>query len=515
MDTTFLQGRVNRLMLFFTVFLALVYFYVVVFAVEKGNYFSALLLVVSEVFHLFQTIGYITTVRKTDYEAVFDGALTPSVDVFITVCGEPEDIVSKTIRAAKAMRYNGEKRIYVLNDGLVAKKDNWQEIEALCALESIGCITRQVGGGAKAGNINNALRQTAGELILVFDADHASEPDFLEKTIGYFADPLMGFVQTPQYYKNQHDSYVAGAAWEQQMLFFGPIMKGKNRSNSVFMCGTNMIGRRDALLQVGGMCETNIAEDFLTSLFVHQKGWKSVYVPEVLAQGLAPEDFLSYYKQQHRWARGSLEVVFRENPLLKSGLSWRHKFQYLLSASYYLSGFVVLINLLLPLLFFYFDIVPVTSASMIIAMFFIPFLVLNLLTLQATSNYSYTYRALAFSLSSFWIFLQALFDVLSGRKSSFAVTSKTQISGNFVHLALPHIIYIVLALVGIVFASTRYELTSSSLITNASWALLNCGIFLPFIYASSPFSNRGNQQKVGEDLSIKLPVHPLHKEVEV
>jgi len=92
------------------------------------------------------------------------------------------------------------------------------------------------------------------------------------------------------------------------------------------------------------MCETNIAEDFLTSLFVHSKGWKSVYVPEVLAEGLAPEDFMSYYKQQFRWARGSLEIIFKYNPLFNRGLSLSQKLQYLASASYYLSGVVFLLN---------------------------------------------------------------------------------------------------------------------------------------------------------------------------
>ena len=88
------------------------------------------------------------------------------------------------------------------------------------------------------------------------------------------------------------------------------------------MCGTNVAVRRTALDEVGGLCQTNIAEDFLTSLLMHERGWRSVYVPEVLAQGLAPEDFLSYYKQQHRWARGSLEVIFKYNPLRRRGLTW-------------------------------------------------------------------------------------------------------------------------------------------------------------------------------------------------
>src|SRR3989344_1030836 len=99
------------------------------------------------------------------------------------------------------------------------------------------------------------------------------------------------------------------------------------------MCGTNMVIRKAALREVGGMAEDNIAEDFVTSLFIHERGWKSAYVPEVLAEGLAPEDLFSYYKQQFRWARGSLEIVFRFNPLFRSGLTWSQRIEYLASAS--------------------------------------------------------------------------------------------------------------------------------------------------------------------------------------
>ena len=144
---------------------------------------------------------------------------------------------------------------------------------------------------------------------------------------------------------------VAGTAWEQQKLFFGPICRGLSRRGAAFMCGTNMVIRRKALDEVGGMCEDNIAEDFLTSFFMHQRGWQSVYVPIVLAEGLAPEDLGSFYKQQYRWARGSLEIVFKYNPFFRRGLTMSQRFEYLVASSYWLSGFIVLLNLLLPLTF--------------------------------------------------------------------------------------------------------------------------------------------------------------------
>lgn len=110
------------------------------------------------------------------------------------------------------------------------------------------------------------------------------------------------------------------------------------------------------MIEAGGMCETSIAEDFLTSLFIHEKKWKSVYVDEVLAEGgLAPEDFLSYYKQQFRWARGSLEVIFKYNPLFRRGLTMSQRAGSTSRQLPYLSGLIVLLNATLPLIYFSLD----------------------------------------------------------------------------------------------------------------------------------------------------------------
>ncbi len=165
--------------------------------------------------------------------------------------------------------------IYILNDGKVAHRNNWQEAEDVAKRQQVTCITRTISGGAKAGNINNAVSVTNEPYIVVFDADHAPKPDFLQETMGYFIDEKMAFVQSPQFYKNADVNQVTGGAWEQQALFFGPLLKGKDTVNATFMCGTNMVVRRIALEEAGGMSEKSIAEDFLTSLLVHEKKWKS------------------------------------------------------------------------------------------------------------------------------------------------------------------------------------------------------------------------------------------------
>jgi len=416
----------------------------------------------------------------------------PSVDVFITVAGEPVEVVEQTVVAAQNMDYPNFK-VIILNDGFVANKENWKEIIDLAIRLGAGCITRKVPGGAKAGNINNGLRHTGSDLVAIFDADHIPKPEFLKKTVGYFVDQKMGFVQSPQYYRNQKESYVAQAAWDQQALFFGPICKGKNRLNSVTMCGTNMVISRKALSEVGGIHEDNIAEDFLTGLFLHEKGWKSVYVPEVLAEGLAPEDLLSYTKQQFRWARGSLEVIFKYNPLFSRTLTWAQRIQYLSSASFFLSGVVVLMNIMLPLIFFYFGLVPLEISTMALAIVFLPHIFLTVYLLRTSSSNSFTFRALAFCMSSFMIHIKALFANLFNVKSGFSITPKQKITGQFYSLVIPHSAYFVLLLGGLVVAVLREGLTVS-LITNLSWAIFNAAVFVPFINAATPLNKQHNPE---------------------
>ena len=484
----FRNTQAPRWLLVFGAIIAIAYFYIITFWFEPSNRYLYAALITGQVFLVWQVLTYIHTVWNTERRFLFDPTFKPTVDVFITVCGEPRDIVAETVRAVKAMDYP-DFRIYILNDGLVAKKENWKEIEKLAKELHVHCITRKTPGGAKAGNINNGFRSTSSKFVVIFDADHVPHVDFLEKTIGYFVQPKVGFVQTPQYYKNRNATYVAQASWEQQELFFGPICKGKNNYNAATMCGTNMVIRREALAEVGGMSEESVAEDFLTGLFMHECGWQSIYLPLVLAEGLAPEDFLSYFKQQWRWGRGALDVLLNYNPLTRRGLTFSQKIQYLSSASFFISGVVVLMDALFPLIFLFTGAQPFVVTTMTLAAIFLPYMFITLQILDLSSSYGFTFNALAFSMGSFGIQLSALANAIFGKKASFSVTSKKQIDGNFTRLVIPQISYLVLTCLGVAFAVSRSGF-SPAVANNIAWALGNCCIFFPVIAASFYRANR-------------------------
>ena len=229
------------------------------------------------------------------------------VDIFVTVCGEPVSIVEKTVAGAASIRHP-RTRVWILDDG------GSPDVRTLAEKLSVGYIHRASRDGAKAGNINFALRHTDAAFFAVFDADQIAKPEFLETVMGLFSDEKLAFVQTPQVYRDRWINRVSGGAHDQQGLFYGPILRGKNGFGAVFSCGTNVVYRRSAVEAVGGFPEDSITEDLRLSLLLLEAGYSSDYVPTVVAEGLGPLSVTSYFNQQLRWGRGGLEILFKRRP---------------------------------------------------------------------------------------------------------------------------------------------------------------------------------------------------------
>lgn len=269
-----------------------------------------------------------------------------SVAIFTTAApGEPYEMFVRTLAAARAIRY--PHTTYLLDD----TRD--PRFAALAA--EMGAVHLELLDipGAKAGKINAALARTTEEFILVLDPDHVPFPQFFDRILGAFDDPEVGFVQVAQAYGNLRESFVARAAAEQTFAFYGPIMQGMHGTGTAVAIGANCTFRRAALESIGGH-GIGLAEDLVTSIRLHARGWKSVYVPEVLSRGLVPSDLDSYLKQQLKWSRGVYEVLFREYPRAFRRLTWFQRISYFMIGSYYLVGLTALIFLTVPLLYLLF-----------------------------------------------------------------------------------------------------------------------------------------------------------------
>jgi len=168
-----------------------------------------------------------------------------TVDVFITTYNEPVDLVMATAGAAQQIAYPHQ--TWILDDG-----DRTEMREAAMAA-GVGYLTRGSDWRnhprhAKAGNLNNALFLTNGEFMLILDADQIPDLQILDHTLGWFTDPRVALVQTPQWFSNVTDSDPLGS---QAPLFYGPVQQGKDGWNAAFFCGSNAVLRREALMELG------------------------------------------------------------------------------------------------------------------------------------------------------------------------------------------------------------------------------------------------------------------------
>ena len=263
--------------------------------------------------------------------------------------GEPPAMFEKTLAACARIRY--DHTTYLLDD---TQDPIFQDIARRHGAIWLPLVDIP---GAKAGKINRALELSDEEFILVLDPDHIPFPDFLDRVLGHFADPAVGFVQVAQAYYNQARSFTAAAAAEQTYSFYGPGLMGLYGHGASVAIGANCTFRRSALLSIGGH-GTGLAEDLVTAIRLHAAGWRSVYVPEIVSRGLVPEDLGSYFKQQLKWARGVHEVIFAELPRLFPQLTWRQRLSYLTIGTYYLCGLTTAIYLVFPYVYLWTGIQP-------------------------------------------------------------------------------------------------------------------------------------------------------------
>jgi cellulose synthase (UDP-forming) len=425
------------------------------------------LLIAAESFNLIQAMGFWWTCSHQRMRPGRPPTGNEAVDVLIPVYDEPVDIVEPTVAAASALP-GADVRVWLLDDGKSA------EMESLAERYRLGYVTRAEHVGAKAGNLNHAMGLTDAPYVAVLDCDHVPRPGFLERTLGHLEDPGVAFVQTPQYYANGDTGPIASAAAAQQNLFFGPIARGKDGLDAIFCCGTNVVFRRTALEEVGGFSEDSVTEDFELSVRLHETGWKSVYVSEVLACGLGPEDMASYVSQQQRWARGCLGAI----PLvLRSKLPWRARLQYLLSATYFLTGLTLLIYMSLPVVRIVTGAQPLAAATADqFLLHFAPYYVGALATVALAGYGTYTYEAFALASGSFWIHIQAAFNSLLRRPARFVVTPKHGTIARQPRAVLPALVAIAVLMGAAIYGLSQSR--GAATLNNVAFASLHASVLL-------------------------------------
>lgn len=408
---------------------------------------------------------------------------------------EPLDMLVETLKAMKAVRY--EHDCWVLDEG------GSSEVKNICQILDVKYFTRagiakynQESGKfrtkTKAGNHNAWADAHARnyDIIAQIDMDHEPEPDFFEKTLGYFRDPQVAFIGSPQFYKNT-ENWIAKGAAEQAFAFHGPMQQGFYGCDMPFLIGTSHIYRQEAMEAIGGYAPT-IVEDHLTGMNFFASGYKGVYVPTVLARGEGPLNWVDYFNQQMRWSYGLFEILFRHTPKLFLRLKWRQKINYLISQLYYFGGVAVVFGFFLTLIYL---VMGINSASMSLLIWskyaFPPFLIANLIQLY-THRFSidpkneptFGFLGMFLNMGANIIYALAFIKFLTRQKLRYMVTQKGQNAKNQrVPLSTFNWHLLLAALMAAAFAVSFY--TGNSAVQLRFWAVFN--IVVLAAVAISPF----------------------------
>lgn len=390
-----------------------------------------------ETFILFHGIGYFITIFEAirSYERptiTYADATSPKVDICVPVHDEPNDVVLRTLIACKYIDYPNFSIILV--DGSQQERHS-QNYRAMCKAHGITyyCVPSPR-HGAKAGAMNALLREKIrSPYFVIFDADFRPNRDFLKVLVPQMqADPTVAFIQTPQYYGNIERSLVSRAAELQQSIFYEYLCEAKSTHGGVFMCGTNLIIRTSALRGVGGFDETSITEDFATSLRLLHAGWVGRYYNYTAAFGDGPLNLREYFRQQYRWARGTLGLFVERFSgfVLNPSMSWAQRWEFLLSGSYYFVGVCWFVLIILPPIYIFFRVPVYEAGPLAYALAYVPYAVLSFfLFFQTLFDRKYRgldwIRAESLALLSVPVIAKASIDALLRRPVHFEKTRKS------------------------------------------------------------------------------------------
>ncbi|MHC1700925.1 MAG: glycosyltransferase family 2 protein [Humidesulfovibrio sp.] len=492
-----------------------------------------LMLLLAEGFTMLHAFGYFLNVyhglAASDMPRITRGTVPqlkdfPPVAIVVASYKEPLDILEDTLTCFYNLTYPN-KHIFFLDDTRYdLPKDDPKKmaeyrasIDELCQRIGVN-LFRRPWRGAKAGMINDFLDFLAGKpmaqasltsfedrprsgpekYIIVFDADMNPLPDFVEPLVAFMElHQRLAFIQTPQYYSNFEANRVAKAAGLQQAVFYEYICEGKSAQDAMFCCGTNVILRREALLDVGGFDETSVTEDFATSLRFHMNGWSSAYLNKICAFGMGPEDLGGYFKQQFRWALGTVGLLrsiageFVRGPSRLPAAKW---WEYFLSGTHYFVGWVFLTMAVCPLLYLFTDTPSYFARPELYFLFFLPYIILTVtIFLYSMSQRKYRFRELAQGILlqaiTFPVYMQASLQGIMGVRGSFGITPKGGSTALPMYKLWPQLGLALACLGGFTWGMLRLyngDGPTLALLTNSGWCLYHFAILSSTLFFNFP-----------------------------
>ncbi|QIB33473.1 UDP-forming cellulose synthase catalytic subunit [Ancylobacter pratisalsi] len=469
---------------------------------EIENFIPGFMLYIAEmysVFMLFLSLFVVSSPMPRRPTPPIPADQTPTVDVFVPTYNESEDLLASTVSAALGMDYPADKfTVWLLDDGGTDQKcqqddptaaeearQRRADLEKLC--EGLGAryLTRARNEHAKAGNLNNGLEHSTGDLVVVFDADHAPTRDFLKETVGFFVqEEDLFLVQTPHFFispdplERNLDTFENMPS--ENEMFYGIIQRGLDKWDSAFFCGSAAVLSRRALKETNGFSGVTITEDAETALELHSRGWHSIYVDKPMIAGLQPDSFASFIGQRSRWAQGMMQILRFHMPPLKRGLSMPQRLSYCSSTLFWLFSYPRLMFLISPLFYLFFSLQIFTASGAEFLAYTTTYMLVNLLM----QNYLYGRYRWPW-ISELYEYIQAVYllpalisVILNPSSPTFKVTAKgeTLDEGHVSQIGRPF--FIIFAVLIVAFLVTIYRLLTEPfnadvLIVVGAWNVLN------------------------------------------
>lgn len=445
-----------------------------------------------------------------------DTSLWPTVDVYIPTYNEELDVVQDTVLAAQCIDYPRDKlNIYLLDDG------NRKEFAIFAASAEVGYITRTDNTHAKAGNLNNALKLTKGDLICIFDCDHVATRIFLQSTVGAFVkDPKLAMIQTPHHFYSpdpfERNLYGGRDIPNEGELFYGPIQQGNDVWNAAFFCGSCAVLRRTAIEEIGGIAVETVTEDAHTALKMQRLGWSTAYLPLRISAGLATERLGVHVVQRNRWARGMIQIFRLDNPLFGKGLSIQQRLCYLSAMMYFLFPLPRVVYLVAPLAYLLFDLKIIHASAPVIFAYALPHFVTSIVvTSRLNGPHRYSFWGDIYDITlSLHLVIPTLITILFPHKGKFNVTDKGELLNKTYfdsHIVRPHIIVALLLLFAVLWGGWRtlfpdqFDVNPNVIALNIGWAFYSL-IFLAAAIATAR-ETKQIRNTIRLDVNIPAVVH--------
>ncbi|MBQ0760936.1 MAG: UDP-forming cellulose synthase catalytic subunit [Zhongshania sp.] len=461
-------------------------------------------------------LGYLQTAMPLERRVVplpENTDLWPTVDIYIPSYNESLSVVADTVLAAQCLEYPADKlRVYLLDDG---RRDAFA---AFAARAGVGYISRDDNRHAKAGNLNNALAQTSGDLVAVFDCDHVPTCGFLQYTVGGFIkDENLSLVQTPHYFYSpdpfERNLAVGEDIPRESALFYGPVQQGNDFWNATFFCGSCAVIRRTALQEVEGFAVETVTEDAHTALKMQRKGWGTAYLGLPLAAGLATERLSLHIGQRARWARGMMQILRTDNPLFGRGLTFAQRLCYLSAMLHFQFPLPRVVFITAPLAYLLIGQNIIASSAEIIVTYALPHLVHAIYTNSRTNGrYRHIFWGEIYeSVLAFQLVRPTLTTLLNPNKGKFNVTEKGGlVEQTFfdIDAVKPQLIVAFLLMAGVGWGLVRlywheyYDVEPNVMLLNVFWA----GFSLFTLLAAIAVARERQQSRVNVRVSLQLPV---------